>query len=130
MVRQVLDYAVTEIPRNKILMGIPNYAYDWTQPFVRGESVAEIMGNVEAVRRAAIHGAPIQYDKTTQSHWYTYQENGLAHEVWFEDVRSMEVKLRTAIDYGFLGIGYWNLMRPYPQGWTLLNAIYDIRRER
>ena len=28
------------------------------------------------------------------------------------------------------GAGYWNLMRPYPQGWTLLNAIYDIRRER
>ncbi len=122
-VRQVLDYAVTEIPRNKILMGIPNYAYDWTQPFVWGESVAEIMGNVEAVRRAAIHGTPIQYDKTAQSPWYTYQENGLTHEVWFEDVRSMEVKLRTAIDYGFLGIGYWNLMRPFRANWLLVKLL-------
>lgn len=31
-VRQVLDYAVTEIPREKILMGIPNYGYDWQLP--------------------------------------------------------------------------------------------------
>lgn len=122
-VRQVLDYAVTEIPREKILMGIPNYAYDWTQPFVRGESVAEIMGNVEAVRRAAIHGAPIQYDETAQSPWYTYEQNGIAHEVWFEDVRSMEVKLRTAISYGFLGIGYWNLMRPFRANWLLLQLL-------
>lgn len=122
-VRQVLDYAVTEIPRDKILMGIPNYAYDWTQPFVRGESVAEIMGNAEAVRRAAIQGAPIQYDETAQSPWYTYEQNGVTHEVWFEDVRSMEVKLRTAIEYGFLGIGYWNLMWPFRANWMLLQML-------
>lgn len=31
-VREVLDYAVTEIPREKILMGVPNYGYDWKLP--------------------------------------------------------------------------------------------------
>lgn len=122
-VRQVLDYAVTEIPRNKILMGIPNYAYDWTLPFVRGESVAEIMGNVEAVRLAAVQGVPIQYDETAQSPWYTYEQDGVMHEVWFEDVRSMEVKLRTAVEYRFLGIGYWNLMRPFRANWMLVQML-------
>ncbi|MEH2958945.1 glycosyl hydrolase family 18 protein [Candidatus Merdisoma sp. JLR.KK006] len=122
-VRQVLDYAVTEIPRNQILMGIPNYAYDWTLPFVQGESIAEIMGNVEAVRRAAIQGVPIQYDETAQSPWYAYEQYGITHEVWFEDVRSMEVKLRTVIEYGFLGIGYWNLMRNFRANWLLLQML-------
>ena len=32
----VLSYAVTVIPRQKILMGMPNYGYDWTSPFRRG----------------------------------------------------------------------------------------------
>lgn len=32
-VRSVLDYAVTEIPPEKIFMGFPNYAYDWPLPF-------------------------------------------------------------------------------------------------
>ena len=32
----MLDYAVTEIPPEKILMGMPNYGYDWTLPFMRG----------------------------------------------------------------------------------------------
>jgi len=35
-VAQVLDYAVTAIPSDKILMGMPNYGYDRTLPFDRG----------------------------------------------------------------------------------------------
>ncbi len=33
MVRRVLDYAVTEIIPEKIMLGIPNYGYDWPLPF-------------------------------------------------------------------------------------------------
>lgn len=36
-VRQVLDYAVTEIPPQKIHLGIPNYGYDWALPFIKGK---------------------------------------------------------------------------------------------
>lgn len=34
-VRRVLDYAVTEIPPEKVIMGIPNYGYDWALPYNR-----------------------------------------------------------------------------------------------
>lgn len=127
-VRQVLDYAITVIPRDKILMGIPNYAYDWRLPFERGVSQAEIIGNIEALRRAAISGAPIQYDDVAQSPWYSYLQNGAAHQVWFEDVRSIEAKVRTAIAYEFLGIGYWNLMKPFRANWLLLNVLLQFSR--
>ncbi|MCI8598913.1 MAG: LysM peptidoglycan-binding domain-containing protein [Lachnospiraceae bacterium] len=127
-VRQVLDYAITVIPRDKILMGIPNYAYDWRLPFERGVSQAEIIGNIEALRRAAISGAPIQYDNVAQSPWYSYLQNGAAHQVWFEDVRSIEAKVRTAIAYEFLGIGYWNLMKPFRANWLLLNVLLQFSR--
>ena len=29
-VRRVLDYAISEVPKEKIMMGIPLYGYDWT----------------------------------------------------------------------------------------------------
>lgn len=32
-VRQVLDYAVMEMPPEKILMGMANYGYSWTLPY-------------------------------------------------------------------------------------------------
>ena len=70
-----------------------------------------------------MQGVPIQYDETAQSPWYTYEQDGVMHEVWFEDVRSMEVKLRTAVEYRFLGIGYWNLMRPFRANWMLVQML-------
>ena len=39
----------------------------------------------------------------------------------------MSAKLWLIQEYGLRGAGYWNLMRPYPQGWTVLNALYDVR---
>ena len=35
-VRRVLDYAISVVPRDKIMMGIPLYGYDSTLPYVPG----------------------------------------------------------------------------------------------
>lgn len=122
-VKEVLDYAIQEIPREKILMGIPNYAYDWTLPYERGVTQARLIGNVEAVQIAARRGASIEYDPVAQSPHFTYWDAAVRHEVWFEDVRSIEAKVRLADSYGFLGIGYWNLMRPFRANWLLLEDL-------
>lgn len=126
-VRQVLDYAVTEIPREKIYLGIPNYGYDWPLPFVEGRTRARSLSNQEAVELAVQYGAEIQFDETARSPWFNYTApGGTPHAVWFEDARSMSAKLRLIEEYGLYGAGYWNLMRPYPQGWAVLNALYEI----
>ena len=126
-VRQVLDYAVTEIPAGKIFLGIPNYGYDWPLPFRQGETRARSLSNQEAVALAVHYGADIQYDETAQSPFFYYTaEDGRAHVVWFEDGRSMEAKLRLVAEYGFHGAGYWNLMRPFAQGWTVLDGLYEV----
>lgn len=122
-VRQVVEYALTEIPADKILMGIPNYAYDWPLPFERGITAARTIGNVEAVRIAEENGAQIRFDETAQSPYFTYWRDQVEHEVWFEDVRSIEAKLRLAAGYGLKGVGYWNLMRPFRANWVLLDWI-------
>lgn len=119
-VREVVEYALTEIPSEKILMGIPNYAYDWTLPYERGITKARLIGNVEAVRIAAENGASIQFSDIAQSPYFTYMRDGFSHEVWFEDVRSIQAKLNLAREYELLGVGYWNLMRPFRANWLLL----------
>lgn len=122
-VREVLDYAVTEIPGEKILMGIPNYGYDWQLPFIKGTSAAKLIGNVEAVQIAAQNNSQILFDEEAQSPFFHYWKDGIEHEVWFEDVRSIQAKLLTASEYGFLGVGYWNLMRPFRANWLLLDNM-------
>ncbi len=127
-VRQVVDYALTIIPPEKIFLGIPNYGYDWTLPYVKGESRADSISNVEAIQIAARNGAEIQFDEVSQSPWFRYTDNnGRVHEVWFEDVRSIQQKFNLINEKGLRGAGYWNLMRPFQQNWSLLDYMFDVR---
>ncbi len=129
LVRGVLDFAVTQIPPSKILMGIPNYGYDWTLPFVQGQSMAENISNTEAVERAARVGAQIQYDELAQTPFYRYFDDlGREHEVWFENEASIRAKLNLVAEYGLAGVSYWNLMNYFPENWEVLNSMYDVRK--
>lgn len=125
-VREVVDYAVTEIPPEKIHLGIPNYGYDWPLPFVRGTTKATVIGNIQAVQIAIEQGIPIQFDTTAQSPFYRYTNDNTTHEVWFEDVRSMNSTFDLINEYGLRGAGYWNLMRLFRANWLLLNEKFLI----
>ncbi len=127
-VRRVVDYAVSEIPPEKIDLGIPNYGYDWPLPFVRGETAATTIGNVEAVRLAVSYNAVIQFDETAQSPYFYYENEGITHEVWFEDVRSIHAKLALIQEYGLRGAGYWQIMQWWRANWLLLDDTYTIAK--
>ena len=127
-VRRVLDYAVTEIPREKIFMGFPNYAYDWSLPYNAGASRAVVISNEYAPELAAQKGAEIRFDQQAQTPYFSYlAESGVTHEVWFEDARSSYQKLLLIEEYGFRGVGYWNYMRPFTANFSILNVLYRIR---
>ena len=126
-VRAVLDYAVTEIPSEKIFLGFPNYGYDWPLPFVQGTTRAQSISNQRAIELAIQHNIAIQYDETAQSPFFHYTDAaGAVHEVWFEDARSLSAKLKLIAEYGFRGVGFWNLMRPFSQTWLVLDSLYHV----
>lgn len=127
-VEQVVRFAVTQIPPEKIFMGIPNYGYDWTLPYIKGQSRARSLGNVQAVEQAVQVGAPIRFDAEAQSPHYNYWRERAEHEVWFEDARSIKAKLALAGEYRLRGVSVWNLMRYFPQLWLVLNQLYDIEK--
>ena len=119
-VREVVEYVATIIEPSKINLGLANYGYDWPLPFVRGETVARTIGNVEAVEIARRVGAEIMYDEPAQSPYFNYTENGISHIVWFEDVRSWQKKLDLVREFGLNGVGIWTVMPLFRAGMNLL----------
>ena len=129
-VAEVVNYAVQRIDPRKLFLGVPNYGYDWTLPFVPGETIARSIGNVAAVEQAVQENAMIEYDETAQSPHYEYWHSRIGHEVWFEDARSVQAKLALAAAKGLRGVSVWSLMRWFPQLWLVLSSLYHIEKER
>ena len=123
-VNEVLSYAVTEIPPQKLLMGIPLYGYDWPIPFEKGVTKATSLSPQQALIIAQENGVAIQYGEMSQAPYFRYA--GDTHEVWFEDARSIYAKLMLLKMYNLTGIGYWNLARDFPQNWAVLNSLFGI----
>ena len=116
-VRRVIEFGITQIPAEKILMGMSNYGYDWALPFVEGESRAEKLTNYQAEARAAYYGVPIQYDEEAQAPFFTYTApDGTEHIVWFENEQSWTARLALVEEYGLAGVSIWNIMNIFYGG--------------
>ena len=127
-VRQVLNYATSVIPSEKILMGMPNYSYDWTLPFVRG-STARLLTNDGAVLLAEKVGANIRYNTVSQAPYFNYYaSNGKRHEVWFDDARSIEARLQLVDIYDLGGVSYWTTNTFFAPNWLVLDSMYTVKK--
>ena len=125
-VRDVIEYALTEMPASKIMMGQNLYGYDWTLPFVQG-SVAKAVSPQEAIQLAANNNVPIQYDTNAQAPFFNYVDGeGRRHEVWFEDARSIQAKFDLIKELNLRGMSYWKLGLSFPQNWLLIVENFDV----
>ncbi|MGE5702419.1 MAG: LysM peptidoglycan-binding domain-containing protein [Clostridia bacterium] len=127
-VRRVLEYAITEIPREKIMMGQNLYGYDWTLPYVKGTK-AQGISPQGAIALAKKYKVPIQYDQKAQAPFINYtDEEGRAHKVWFEDARSIQAKFNLIKELGIRGVSYWRLGFPFPQNWLLIRNTFNVTK--
>ncbi len=127
-VERVIQYAVTAIPSKKILMGIPNYGYDWTLPYEPGRP-AKSISNTAAVALAAEKGVEIQFDPVAKAPYFYYKDdNGSLHVVWFEDARSIQAKLELVTKYDLGGVSFWTIMNYFPQAFAVLNSNFKVEK--
>ena len=127
-IRRVLEYALTEMPAGKILMGFSNYAYDWTLPWKQG-TAARVLSNAGAQELAASRWAEIHYDQTAGAAWFNYTDTaGRRHVVWFEDARSIRARLALVEEYGLAGISIWTADRLWRPIFALLEERFGVEK--
>lgn len=113
---QAVRYAVSHIPREKILLGIACYGYDWSPAGV------ESLKAREAVSRALQYGTEIRWDDRAQEANFTYWDSyGVWHEVWFENSFSLERKLDVVESSRIRGIALWSLGQEDERAWDVIS---------
>ena len=112
----------------KINMGIPNYGYDWALPYEKDVTKAETIGNAQAVQIAVENNAEILFDEVGQTPYFRYTKDGVDHEVWFEDARSIKAKIELLYEYNLRGASFWQIMRLFRANWLLVD--YNLKVDK
>lgn len=103
------DYIASGCPREKILLGVPWYGYDW--PVETDTRNAKTIGPGKAARYFQAKEMAIQYgkafDTVSQSVVIKYISGDTLHQLWFDDSLSLSRKYREAIDSSLGGIAIW-----------------------
>lgn len=127
VLRGMLQFYLPLVDPSKVLLAIPNYAFDWALPFVPWQTTAEILSNKEAVERANQMNATIHYDDALQTPYYNYfNESGTEHIVWFDDQRSITAKIQLVNEFNIAGISIWTVMFPFPAGTKAINESFIV----
>jgi len=130
--RQVLEV----VPASKIVVGIANYAYDWSQaPRKKGEPAepAQEFSVQEALLHAYESEADVEFDDASLNPYYSYSdEHDHTHQVWFLDSVTAYNQLRACERLGVQGSALWRLGSSDSSLWKILDSTHpdDALREK
>lgn len=113
-VGSVVRYTTSQVPAAKILLGVPLYGYDWVG------TKAQVLTWNQVQQLVAAHQAQVQWDEASQSPHFTYMTDGVTHEVWFENARSVGLKVGLGTQNKLGGIELWRLGGEDPAVWDQL----------
>lgn len=120
-VQEVLAYAKTQIPPEKIVLGVPASGYDWVDG--RGEPVSWL----QCFGRTRAFHATLEYDRLSESPSFRYTDaQGRAHEVWFENAESTTAKLQAAKQAGIRGVYVWMFGGEDERMWGQLKRVLPV----
>ncbi len=100
-VEEVIAFSLIKIPKEKLVLGLPTYGYDWTGS---GSAKSMVFDNIPTDR-------PTGWDDASASPFITYTHEEVFHQIWFENSRSLEAKIDLVQKYDLAGIVLWRLGR-------------------
>jgi spore germination protein YaaH len=112
----VLDFAESQIPERKIVMGLGFYGRLW-----KGAQTADLVwADVQKTRAAR---APQESRGPTGELTLVYERDGRAHTAFFPDTKAVDAKLRMMLSEHphIRGVYCWMLGQEQPSVWRLLD---------
>ncbi|HEV2448478.1 MAG TPA: glycosyl hydrolase family 18 protein [Candidatus Sulfopaludibacter sp.] len=128
-VKRISEYSASVIPARKISLGVPFYGMRWeaADPGAarkwRGRSA-----RYPDISAALAKAEPV-WDEVENSPHLSFDNNARQTELWFENARSLDLKLQLAHAIGFQGISAWVIGQEDPAFWDSLDG-WRIRHPR
>lgn len=140
-VKEGIQETLKEVPADKIISGIPFYTRLWEEtPKTKKELArdkgtenedytmkvtSKAYGMAAAKSIVANAGAKAVWDKETKQNYATWKEGSKTYEIWLEDTRSIEAKLKLMKKYKLAGTAAWAISQETPDVWPVIQKYVN-----
>ena len=140
-VKEGITETLKEVPAEKVISGIPFFTRLWketpkTEEELKSdkgtdaeqysatvESDAYGMDNAHALVKQA--GVDTTWDKKAGQNYATWEADGSKYEIWLEDSKSIEEKLKLMKKYKLAGTAEWSLGQESSDIWNLIQKYVN-----
>ena len=140
-VKEGITETLKEVPAEKVISGIPFFTRLWketpkTEEELKSdkgtdaeqysttvESDAYGMDNAQAIVKQA--GVDTTWDKKAGQNYATWEADGSKYEIWLEDSKSIEEKLKLMKKYKLAGTAEWSLGQESSDIWNLIQKYVN-----
>jgi cellulose synthase/poly-beta-1,6-N-acetylglucosamine synthase-like glycosyltransferase/spore germination protein YaaH/peptidoglycan/xylan/chitin deacetylase (PgdA/CDA1 family) len=117
-----------KIPREKLIIALANYGYDWTK-LGRRRYEGKSISFQEAMRTASESDASPEMDPDSLNPTFEYyDEQSRIHEVWFLDGVTVYNQIAQTKEYSPRGYALWRLGSEDPSSWHVLSDFETKER--
>ena len=117
--RSVVDEILNQVPKNKLVLGLGNFGYDWSATGVGGKSVS-VGGAYSLVKQ---NNATFEVDPSSQNRFSKYLDSGGADRiVWVLDKYSVGASLEVAKQQGLRNFVLYRLGSEDPEVWQVFGG--------
>ncbi len=121
-----LQRVLTEVPAEKLLLGVPFYTRLWEIDDSSGEEVVLNSWSYSMQRAEEIiaeYNAEIYFDEYARQHVAEYRKDGLLYKMWLEDADSMRERLIIMEKYNLAGLAAWRRGLETPDIWDSIEEF-------
>jgi len=118
--QKILDYMITQIPSEKISLGIPLYCWKWDNSI--NMKVGSTTHKLAAKEYSKGKNKSKGYDKVLGADWFTYtnKTNKTEYTIWCEGEKSVAAKLDIIEKNNFRGFSAWAIGQEPTWLWKIL----------
>ena len=122
-VRDGIEATLKEVPKEKVINGIPFYTRLWKKPHGSAELYSEVMNMDQSqayIAEQEANGMVAYWDEELGQTVAEMDGDDGLYQIWVEDERSIEEKMKLIREYELAGVAEWKLGFERASVWNII----------
>ncbi len=114
-----IQKTLEEVPKEKVINAVPFYTRFWRTD-ENQEVTSEALGMDGASQKAVNNEVEPTWDETSRQYYLELEYEGSIYQMWMEEERSIEEKVKLIKQYELAGVASWKLGFERPAVWDVI----------